>query len=356
MSYLSQRQQYVSHRGHHSETTTIQFGVPQGSVLGPILFVLCTADVVRLAEQYGFSAHQYAAFSYCQPGNSVSRCRDLGACVDGVAQWMSSNCLQPNSEKTEFIWCVLPRRRHHLPTDQLIVQSTLDAPVSSVRDLGVHLDSDMSMHTHITQLACSCNGVWRQLRSIRRSLPHSALTTLVTSFIMSKFDYYNVALVGLPQYELDRVQSVVNATARLTSDARRYDHVTQLLMDLHWLRVPQRIQYKLCVLVYGCLDGTAPGYLSDLAVSVGSTARCQLRYQQHVGHQLETVRSPLQVHKRGTVYRQPSAQPPNRSLPSKKNLNRSFLGSHFGCDNVNFDYVKRSSNSLYRITALNKLS
>jgi len=66
---------------------------------------------------------------------------------------------------------------------------------------------------------------------------------------MSKVDYRNVALAGLPQYELDRVQSVVNAAAELTADARRYDHVTQLLMDLHWLRVPQRIQYKLCVLV-----------------------------------------------------------------------------------------------------------
>ena len=51
-----------------------------------------------------------------------------------------------------------------------------------------------------------------------------------------------------------------------------------------------------------------------------------------------------------------TAQPPNRSLPSKKNLNRFFLDSHFGCDNVNGDYVKRSTNSLYRISALNKLS
>jgi len=83
---------------------TIQFGVPQGSVLGPILFVLYTADVVRSAEQYGFSAHQYAddtqLFGHCQPGNSAPLCRDLGANVDGVAQWMSSNRLQLNAGKT----------------------------------------------------------------------------------------------------------------------------------------------------------------------------------------------------------------------------------------------------------------
>jgi len=134
--------------------------------------------------------------------------------------------------------CQDHRCRHHLPTDQLIVQSTSVAPVTSVRDLGVHLDSDMSMHTHVTQLVCSCYGVLRQLRSICRSLPRLALTTLVTLFTMSKVDYCNVALARLPQYELDRMQSVVNAAARLTADARKYDHVTQLLMDLHWLRVP----------------------------------------------------------------------------------------------------------------------
>jgi len=133
------------------------------------------------------------------------------------------------------------------------------------------------MHTHVTWLVGSCYGVLRQLRSICRSLPRSALTTLVTSFIMSKVDYCNAVLAGLPQRELDRVQSVVNTAARLSADARRYDHVTPLLMDLHWLQVPQRIQYKLSVLMYRCLNGAVPQYLTELATPVGSTVRSRLR-------------------------------------------------------------------------------
>ena len=105
---------------------------------------------------------------------------------------MCSNRLQLNARKTEFMWCVPPRRRHQLPADQLTIQSTSVASRESVRDLGVYLDSDMSMHTHVTQLVCSCYGVLRQIRSIRRSLPRTALTTLVSSFIMSKVDYCNV--------------------------------------------------------------------------------------------------------------------------------------------------------------------
>ena len=74
---------------------------------------------------------------------------------------------------------------------------------------------------------------------------------------MSKVDYCNVVLAGLPQRELDRVQSVVNAAARLSADARKYDHVTPLLMDLHSLRVPERVKFKLCVLMHRYWSGAA---------------------------------------------------------------------------------------------------
>jgi len=78
---------------------------------------------------------------------------------------------------------------------------------------------------------------------------------LVTSFIASKFDYCNVTFTGLARYELDWIQSVLNAAARLTAGAGKFDHVTTLLVNLHWLRVPERIQYKLCILVHRCLNG-----------------------------------------------------------------------------------------------------
>jgi len=77
---------------------------------------------------------------------------------------------------------------------------------------------------------------------------------------------------------LERViQSVINAAARLTTGARKYDHVTPLLMDLHWLRVSERITCKLCVLEYNCLHGMAPRYLQDVIQPVAVTSRRRLR-------------------------------------------------------------------------------
>jgi len=97
---------------------------------------------------------------------------------------------------------------------------------------------------------------------------------------MSKLDYCNVALASLPSCDLDRLQSVINAAARLTVGAQRHDHITPLLADLHWLRIPQRIQYKLCVqvLVYQCVQGSAPSYLQNAIFSVASAeSRRRLR-------------------------------------------------------------------------------
>jgi len=100
----------------------------------------------------------------------------------------------------------------------------------TVRDLGIHQDT--LMDTHLSQLVSSCFGILRQIRCIRRSLPHSSLATLMAEFIWSKVDYCNVLLAGLPRRDLDRLQSVTNAAARLMTGAHRYDHIMLLLKDL----------------------------------------------------------------------------------------------------------------------------
>ena len=95
-----------------------------------------------------------------------------------------------------------------------------------------------------------------------------AFTVVLHLAHLSHLIHCNVALAGLSQRDLDQIQSVLNAAARLTADARKFDHVTSLLVNLHWLRVSERIQYKLCILVHLCLNGAAPQYLSKLIQSL----------------------------------------------------------------------------------------
>lgn len=82
--------------------------------------------------------------------------------------------------------------------------------------------------------------------------------------VISRLDYCNSVLVGAPAYLVQRLQSVLNASARLIYELRRYDHVTDALASLHWLRVPERVQFKLAVLTFKVLHGTSLSYLGPL--------------------------------------------------------------------------------------------
>jgi len=133
------------------------------------------------------------------------------------------------------------------------------------------------MRSHVSRTVSGCFAVLRQLRSIRRSLSDSVFHPLVLSLVMLSLDYCNATLAGLPASQLSRLQSVLNAAARLIHRSSQYEHVTPMLRDLHWLRSPERIDFKLAVLTCRCLQGLAPHYLSDYIHSVAVFNRCCLR-------------------------------------------------------------------------------
>jgi len=79
--------------------------------------------------------------------------------------------------------------------------------------------------------------------------------------VLTRLDYGCSTLAGLPARQLNRLQSVINSAARFVYSARRSEHVSPVLRELHWLRVPERIDFRLAVLVYRCINGTSPRYL-----------------------------------------------------------------------------------------------
>jgi len=102
--------------------------------------------------------------------------------------------------------------------------------------------------------------------------------SLLTSLVLSRLDYGNTKLADIPQYLLRRLQSVMNAAARLIYSSSRFDHITPLLRQLHWLKAKKQIDFKLAVLVFKCVNGSAPPYLADeLSRPAFSQARCRLR-------------------------------------------------------------------------------
>jgi len=102
-----------------------------------------------------------------------------------------------------------------------------------------------------------------QLQGICRLIPRTVFQSLVSDLVLPRMDYCNAVLAGIPLHLAWRLQSVMNAAARLVFMSSKCDHITPLLHQLHWLKVPRRIDYKLVVLVYKCLHGLSPSHLAD---------------------------------------------------------------------------------------------
>jgi len=108
---------------------------------------------------------------------------------------------------SEVLWCSSGCRQHQIPTTSVWIGTVDVLPVFSVRDLGVYIDSDVAMQSHVTATVRSCFAVLWQLRSMRRCLPQQALLTLIRALIISKVDYCCSVLVGVFGHLLDRLQS-----------------------------------------------------------------------------------------------------------------------------------------------------
>jgi len=226
------------------------------------------------------TSHLYAddtqSYGFCRPSASLELQNSITNCVDDVARWMRSNRLQLNTAKTEIMWSTTGQRSHQLPQLPLRVGTDEVMPASVVRDLGIYIVSNVSMRSQVTKTVSACFAVMRQLRSVRRSVPRSVLQSLVTLLILTRLDHGNATLAGIPLYLLKWLQSVMNSAARLVCSSSRYEHITPLLRQLHWLKAAERID-KLALLVYKCRQGVAPPYLADeLCQPADTEAQCHL--------------------------------------------------------------------------------
>jgi hypothetical protein len=272
-SYLTQRTQRIKCAGVLSTAHSMDCGVPQGSVLGPLLFILYTSGLQNLIQARGMKNHFYAddsqIYASCKSYDSSVLKASMIDCIKDVSGWMSSNRLKLNPTKSEFMWCVAERQ--HPPSDigPFVIDGVSIDTSKSLKILGLSIDCDLTLTTHINRTVSSCFYQLRRLKSIRRSLPLAAAKTLVNAFVVSRIDYCNGVLAGITQRQCDRMQSILNASAKLIFGGSRFDHVTPLLRDkLHWLRFRQRIKFKLCMMVYKSMHHAAPAYITELVVPI----------------------------------------------------------------------------------------
>ena len=267
-SYLSGRKQKVKVQDFYSDEITVNFGVPQGSVLGPVLFTLYILPLSNIIKISSLNFHSYADDNQLYKSVKIEdvhlQVNKSSECITSIKCWMNKNKLKLNETKTEYMIAGKASLLRKCNKPSLFVNDSGIEPTAHVKNLGVLFDEELSLSPHITSL---CNQMFMQIRKIclcRKFLPDDVVVQLMVSLVLSKMDYCNSLFTGLPKTLLDKLQRVQNCAAKICLHKRKFDHVTPLLKSLHWLPVNERIEYKIATLCHKHFLGTLPIYLSNL--------------------------------------------------------------------------------------------
>ena len=282
-TFLCNRTYSVQISGVTSAPSKLIYGVPQGSVLGPILFALYTTPLSSLISSHSVNHHLFAddtqLYTCFSPTDFSNSNQSIATTFQAISRWMSLNFLALNPSKTEFILFGTEQQLSKLHNPLLNLSSDLQIkPATCVRNLGVMFDKHLSFHDHITKLSQTCFFHIKDLRRLRPYLSLETASTIGASLVHSKLDYCNSLFINLPSTEIHRLQLIQNSLARAVYRKSKFCHITPVLKSLHWLKIRERIQYKILSMTSKILNTSKPEYLSDLLnlQSLGSTRSSKL--------------------------------------------------------------------------------
>ncbi|KAM9413381.1 uncharacterized protein ACWYII_013420 [Salvelinus alpinus] len=213
-------------------------------------------------SELGISGAAHAWIASYLTGRSYQVANRISACLADISVWMTDHHLKLNLGKTELLF--LPGKDCPFHDLAITVDNSIVSSSQSAKNLGVILDNTLSFSTNIKAVARSCRFMLYNIRRVRPCLTQEAAQVLIQALVISRLDYCNSLLAGLPACAIKPLQLIQNAAARLVFNLPKFSHVTPLLRSLHWLPVEARIRYKTMVLAYGAVRGTAPQYLQAL--------------------------------------------------------------------------------------------
>jgi len=255
-NYLSHRQHFVQIDTNLSTNLISNYGVPQGSILGPILFNLCVTDMNNLVPES--ECIQYAddstIYQHCKPSDITKCINNLEKDITSISKWSNETNLIFNTNKTKYMTiCSSQLSRHHQIKERKFMincnGTTLDR-VDKYKLLGMMIDDKFTFNEHIKKVLKECYSTLQILKKLKRYTSFKSRKMLVESLILSKIDYCNIIFIDLPKYQLNRLQKLQNISAGfvLQKYATQED-----VVSLKWLLVNERINFNISKFIFKCI-------------------------------------------------------------------------------------------------------
>ena len=264
-SYLDKRRQRVVINGQHSNLLELNAGVPQGSILGPLLFLIYINDILQniSSEIFMFADDTFLM----EPiDNYALSFQKLNEDLMHLTNWSNQWLVTFNANKTEYL--KITRKRQNIDDPPLILHNKLINKVDKHKHLGVTLNSKATWSDHIDEISAKARRSVGFLRRIQYKVPQSCLETLYKSFVRPIIEYGDVVYDGSTDTHLDILEDVQRNAALICTGAYQHTSHKKLLSELGWEPLALRRKHHRLSIMYKIQNGLAPNYIIDVCPQI----------------------------------------------------------------------------------------
>ena len=284
-NFLSDRKQRVILPGVTSDWAYICAGVPQGSVVGPLLFLLFTNDIVL---DIGSNIRLFADDTslYIIIDNPITAANCLNIDLERISKWAATWLVAFNPTKTESL--LISRKLNKLNHPPIIMQNLQISEEEFHKHLGIYLSNDCTWHHHIKYISEKAWGRNNVMRKLKFKLDRKSLETIYTAFIRPLLEYGNVLWDNCSQYEKQELEKIQFEAARIATGTTKLISITALHKEVGWESLERRRQTHRLTLFFKMFSHLTPLYLSSL---IPPSVSYMSRYNLRNSNQLQTIDS-----------------------------------------------------------------
>ena len=267
-SYLSGRSQKVVAGSVESDWESVANGVPQGSVLGPLLFTILVSDISDAIKRgrYHLYADDTQLYYKCKVEDANSTIAHINSDLKNIFDYSKRNCLKLNASKSKFI--VIGSRPNlkklkNTVLDEIKLGQDVIEREYAVKNLGIVFDEYFSWHKHVNLITAKAYGKLQHVFRFKNFLSQKAKWSLSETYILSQFNYGDIILQGLSNQLVQKIQKVQNSCIRFTFGLRKYDHITATRKNNKIISMEDRRLFHSLCLMFKITKKIAPIYLCN---------------------------------------------------------------------------------------------